>query len=415
MKRRDSILSTMALDPLEPIAISVPDELWILILSHLRAQEQIRLASVVSQRWRGYLTHSVTCLETSSPQLTDNVLCRYPSLSHIYFESDNAFVSDAGLRALTNLRSLCCPPMGITDEGLASLTALTSLTSYHDRARLFIAPLTNLRTLKYWNGTLVESTLALHTNLTDLSVRECDRIYGLTHLTNLIALDVKNCDWITESSVSRLTQLRSLELDVYDRNTDNAISGLLNLQTLYLVIYEPGGITNAAMLGLTNLTFLSMDGNGTITNDAISMLTSLTGLELIYDGRITYRGIKSLTNLTYLNLYGNETVSDRALKRLTKLRHLDLTECELITDYGLKRLTSLTKLNLDCNKRITAEGISHLVNLTSMGLACNDAGISKDSLPKTLTNIVDFDCARYMPSLSHGVQLTDNVSVSSKY
>eukprot|EP01128_Nolandella_sp_AFSM9_P004488 TRINITY_DN2019_c0_g1_i2.p1 TRINITY_DN2019_c0_g1~~TRINITY_DN2019_c0_g1_i2.p1 ORF type:complete len:227 (-),score=27.57 TRINITY_DN2019_c0_g1_i2:73-729(-) len=148
----------------------------------------------------------------------------------------------------------------------------------------------------------------------------------LLPFTNLTSLTLLNDVVISDDVLSSLSGLLCLELGLkgYELISDAGISPLSNLTSL--AIRDVSLVTDAGILPLTNLTSLYLEGNDLISDDGVSSLTNLATLKLEFDELITDAGISSLSGLTSLKLEGNQFVTDVGLSPLTKLTRLGLQD-----------------------------------------------------------------------------------------
>jgi internalin A len=291
-------------------ALSLPGEVWMLVMKELRFRTLLDLCTV-SSWWNGLIYASVTKITTAeSVGLSDTLLSRF-----------------------TALRKLALRPCKITDDSVSKLLALTSLS-------------------------LIDgSPFCKFVRVTDAAV---------SRLTDLRTLDLTRNRQITDQGVNRLCNLRRLVLTANRAISDNCLVELSQL--LSLGLNSNSKITDNAISRLTTLTELSLDRNCSITNAGVSPLTALTRLRLHNCTNVSDGGVSQLTNLVFLDA-SDCRMSDRSLSRLVKLRSLYLNVH--FTNAGISELANLTNLHVCENALITDDAIRKLVNLTVLDIGDN--------------------------------------------
>jgi Leucine-rich repeat (LRR) protein len=196
-----------------------------------------------------------------------------------------------------------------------------------------------------------QNILSKYKNITKLSLlgnfynpsgngTSIQNVDGLAFLTNLISLDLSNCDSLQNiDGLAKLTKLTSLDL--------NNCGSLQNVD----------GLANC-----TNLTNLDLGQCGSLQNiDGLANCTNLTSLNLRSWLRDSQKTKTAISNL--------ESIPDR-LANCTKLTSLDLSYWSQIQNVdGLAKLTNLTSLDLRwCKSLQNVDGLANLNNLTQLVL-----------------------------------------------
>lgn len=201
---------------------------------------------------------------------------------------NNELLTDAALSVIAsavNELDLFCNDY-ITDRGLKQLTNLTSLK------------------LGY-NYTITNDGIRKLTNLKDLGLIRNQKItnLGIFPLINLTSLDLSGNENISDLGLMNLTKLSTLLLGNSILITDKSITNLTNLTDLRL--NHTTGITNDGIGSLTNLTSLAVTNQRTITSYGLMTLTNLTKLTLINSPIISVdlshlTNIKNIIEIPYL-------------------------------------------------------------------------------------------------------------------
>jgi hypothetical protein len=178
-----------------------------------------------------------------------------------------------------------------------------------------------------------------------------DDLAHLISLTGLQALDIANCEPVTDAGLAHLkdlTGLQSLNVSACFRVTDAGLAhlmGLTRLQSLDLAFCK--GLTDAGMEHLKDLSRLQ----------ALHLTaTKLTDAALAH--------LEHLKRLQRLALEGTK-VTDAGLvhlKGMTRLQCLRLMDCAGVTNAGMPNLESLTALqSLDLRDTgVTDAGVAEL-------------------------------------------------------
>ena len=266
-------------------------------------------------------------------------------------------------------------------EQAANLTVITIQAGSRDsrlsKLSALLPQLADLPSLKYLN-------LSNNYTLTDLR--------GLSDLTGLRTLNLRNCDITDLSPLSGLTGLRHLVLKENNSLLDlSPLSGLTGLTALNL---RHNDISDLSPLsGLSSLTFLDLRRNDIADLSPLSGLVGLTTLRLSYNNISDVSPLSGLMGLTSLDLYDNEI---KNLTGLTGLTTLDLAGNDISDVSPLSGLTGLTTLDLAGNDISDVSPLSGLTGLTTLDLAGND--FSDLSPLSGLSSLKTLDLA-YIPLL----------------
>jgi hypothetical protein len=289
------------------------------------------------------------------------------NLTSLYIEQAMPEVSR--ISALYNLKELVFGSYrGGVDQvelDLAPLTALHSLNCARHYTALDViyatiqSPrLTELQ-LSVHQGFHIAHLTSLHHSLKALTIQEnnvyrCHVDYSaLSHLTNLVSLQIKLCTSRPSLTIiSNLTNLTKLEVTRLDAKigllADWSLSKLTNLEVLNIGT-APNGIlndlchatklteleirltpeqiaqNNTCLESLINLKYLFLQGgmNDNHFWQAVTKLTALEGLQLFkVDSDEQIGSLSTLTRLTLLEVFESKTLSGRHLRRLTSLQVL---------------------------------------------------------------------------------------------
>jgi hypothetical protein len=208
------------------------------------------------------------------------LLSRQPGLKHLYLKGSQA-----------------------TDDGLASLRALTSLED-----------------LYIWDSTLISDT-------------GVENLEGLVNLRNL-HLDKSKVTDVGFRHLARLTKLEHLVLEDHS--------------------FSDKGL--AAVKDMKHLTWLCVGGSSRneslISDEGLALVADLNDLQnvnLAYS-KVTDRGLKHLAGLKKLKILDLEgcDITDEGLAHLSRLDNLELLLLRgtKVSDAGLEHLTHLKKLKL---------------------------------------------------------------------
>ena len=241
-----------------------------------------------------------------------------------------------------------------------------------------------------------------------------EKLRGLKNWENESALDeliIKDCDAITDESMSHLSKLQNLKtlaIGYYGYRwtiSDNGLKFLSKSPALE-VLYIPNAanITDEGLghiASIKTLKHLHLFGNmDKITVAGIKRLTALTNLEtlqlvdfkLITD--VSVEHIASISSLKELDLWGCDLITDVGvdmLARLEKLESLSLKYCDQLTDQSLRsiaKISTLKRLDLEGCEKITSAGITEISKISGLeNLNINGCFLVYDDGAKTLINL----------------------------
>jgi internalin A len=216
--------------------------------------------------------------------------------------------------------------------------------------------------------TKIPSGVSRLTNLTVLNLRQnqIQRINGLEQLTQLKKLDLSANELDEIKGLEQLTQLTELYLD---SNLLVKIKGLEKLTKLTHLGFGSNQLAEIKGLeNLTQLTHLYLSNNQLAEIKGLENLTQLTLLNISNNKLTEIKGLEKLTQLTQLYIWGNQLTEIKGLEKLIQLIHLDLSYNLLAEIKDLERLTQLTFLNLGYNQLAEIKGLEQLTQLTNLNL-----------------------------------------------
>ncbi|KAG1679099.1 hypothetical protein FOA52_000454 [Chlamydomonas sp. UWO 241] len=317
----------------------------------------------VCRHWRSVADANLESLTPSDLQAR-TLVARFPNLRALHLthcanirNRSLMIISGAGLKLHTlslGDDSVAARPW-VTNEGLACIAHMTSLTSLH---------------LHDCNGVTNNGLLALaglH-RLSTLSLKGCRKLTsgafealqghsGLTHL------NLHGCR-VTDKGLAPLVSLGLVSLQLGNtRVRDEGLSYLAQITTLRELHFDHENLTDvgvAQLSTLTQLESLALRDCAGVSGDSLSVL------------------IPALTNLLSLDLYKNYTMDDSELSRcldlLGAVTYLDLRGTP-VTEDGLQQLTKLSCLQKLClaptNERLWSPYlcvVSNLTQLTSLSI-----------------------------------------------
>ena len=275
---------------------------------------------------------SLEILVLNSVRMTDKglvVLCDVPLLRHLIIRGN--FTSDAALylKDVPSLKSLRIDMPRFDDRGMENISHLTQLENLsthwvEDTTDRGIAYLKNMPSLKCLD--------IGHAKLTDRAMLDLNKIPTLEHL------HLPNVG-LTDEGLKHIGQLQNLRhlwvgCSSISPLTDESLRYVGQLKNLEVLSIGGAGLSDEAMkhiAKLTNLKRLSISRANQLTNKGLAELAeleSLTNFSLGSDTRMSISGLKSLNllkNLKVLSLrdiYQDNSVLD--ISGLTKLERLTL-------------------------------------------------------------------------------------------
>lgn len=266
---------------------SLPLELWGEILSWLDVARVFRCATVC----RAWLQHdlclrSVTHLSFKESLRVNSILHRLVNLTFLEINSNFSGDLQKVLTPLVNLEHISLYWVrNVCDDTIKSLTKLNSLSlgsSSVTPEGLVLLPSLRSLFLDCYDQGMTDEGLARLTNLTSLSIYVTPRITG--------------------SGVSKLVNLKSLHLSqnhvkggCFRTVTDETIHALTNLTSLTL---ETTSITDSGLTRLINLESLSLY-ESCITNKGLDKLPLLRVLDMYHSQGIEIDNLNPLVDVTY--------------------------------------------------------------------------------------------------------------------
>lgn len=191
---------------------------------------------------------------------------------------------------------------------------------------------------------ITNENLAFLTNLKSLSLRDNTKITCIKHLTNLCKLKLED-NKIEDLQLQYLTNITKLDANYLI--TDHSLIHLTKLE--YLSLKPTKFITDKSIVKLTNLRHLAFNynsGSCNVTYQSLKLLTNLTSLKLS-DNIIDDNQLINFTNLKTLNLYCiNNVVTGISIERLINLQFLCLHRNNHIMFANIYKLTNLTELEI---------------------------------------------------------------------
>jgi len=329
---------------------------------------------------------------------------------------------DAGLPYLANLKSLeylylDCPCTDAGIQGLAGLTSvkrlLLSINGIKGPGLVHLQKMPALRFLTLYGGTFSDEGLAYIRNLTSLTHLHLFCFQGewsvtdaglahLSSLTRLEELEFTHLPGITDAGLVHLKPLRSLKklkLE-WSKITDVGLAQLGEIKLLES-LRLPGGITDTGLAYLAKelkLKELRVSGKQ-ITDEGVKHLATIRSLEYLdlFDTSVTDAGMDSIAQLTNLQNLGLHCYPGRRMRNGVHLLPEAGQPGVPLTDAGLAKLAPLKSLKslYVRNAKITISGLSHLnalSNLTFLRIGeiqQDDTGMDISGLTKLEELIID--------------------------
>lgn len=260
---------------------------------------------------------------------------------NLSFNLDLLFVAVTGTIGVNSSFEIGCLGAQVTDNGLAVIGKMTSLTDLNLACCQSIRD-AGLAALLWLRG-LQALTLRACTNITDTGVELLGNLSSLTHL------DLWGCINISKVGLVPFAKKRASKDGLRHLNLD----GCFNVDSDCL----------EQILPTMSLTYLNVSGCR-IRDECFTCLAQLSNLQTLWAAKcgltdICLAKIGGISSITSLHLGGNDGITDQGLahlSQLSNLRTLDLHECRHgITEDGLvslQPLKALMQLDISENDRV---------------------------------------------------------------
>jgi hypothetical protein len=332
-----------------------------------RVSRQLRI--VADSFWRNRFTHKK---KPYHPRYINSRILN--NLTHLE-RLDVSYVSDirdTDLSRMTNLTHLSLGTRACTDKSLTSLTRLRSLKISHQcevtrQGILTVAHQLSRFQLIYYNNAIIGEDTFRHmsgltelvlklggpvvmgltndnlkhlpTSLTSLSLKMFDRVSpvitgdGISHLTGLTSLELRQFDVAGHSKLSLMTNLAHLSLDGCRGACDRVLVGHAStLRTLYL--NDPSlSVTEQGIAHCTGLRALNFVKNGFPGASPFARLTNLQAL-VLYGPITDVSELDPLVGLTCVWLGYYAVMPDDAFRYASRLRNVVLEHDRVYKSVG---------------------------------------------------------------------------------
>ncbi|MBQ6799219.1 MAG: leucine-rich repeat domain-containing protein [Oscillospiraceae bacterium] len=257
---------------------------------------------------------------------------------------DNLATDFSVIQGMTRLSSLNVSGCALSEEALAAIGSLSTLTELHiDGCGITsldgIAPLTNLNVLT-----------ASGNRLTDIS--------ALAGMPALTVLDISNNELTAISALAASTQLQELYL------SGNKLSnlGAISANSALTVLEASGcGLTDLSPLeNNTALVTLDVSDNALVSLDGIKNCSTLKSLNVSGNGLTKLDSVPGLTSLEQLDASSNLLTACPMFRAGSSLITLDLSDNQLENVKGLEGLESLNYLCISDNRVRDASSLADL-------------------------------------------------------
>jgi Leucine-rich repeat (LRR) protein/serine/threonine protein kinase len=191
----------------------------------------------------------------------------------------------------------------------------------------------------------------------------------LSYFTNLVELEMINCEIEDVRPLAGLVDLACLNLHGNKIADARPLSGLINLVKLDL---SGNKIADARpLLRMVNLTDLDLADNQMNDVRPLSEMVNLINLRLTGNTIIDMSPLSGLRNLSQLYLNRNRIKDLGSLPGLANITLLDLSENQIVDVNHLSTFRSLSVLNLSNNRLTEVNSLSELPFITNLDLSCN--------------------------------------------
>ena len=360
-----------------------------------------RIQSIEAERIASEAPESVVIAGRSYPVTTTSLVLDSSGLT------DEDVASITGLYSLTNLSiagnsiSDITPlsvlggltSLNLSNNRISDLTAISSLTSlrvlYLDGNPVTdFSPLLSLQELSMLSikGIQLDArqreelslslpNCALHT---EASASEQISLGGRTFSVTSEQLDLSNMGLHDISSLSECTNLRFLNLS---GNSITDISPLLDVPNLETLVLSDNNISNInPLMGLSSLKYLYLDGNSISALSALSGLSDLTELYLADNPLSSLAGIENLNYLETLDISGTGATDDliRQLNSSYSLKLLILRDNPDLTGNAVDELDAHLQ-----NCSILHDDLAYILDIAGNRFLSTDTDINLSGLDLT--------------------------------
>jgi hypothetical protein len=284
------------------------------------------------------------------------------SLKVLYIYENN-YVTNVGLRQLSNLKSLellVLSSVRMTDEGLKVLSNLPVLNHlildghFSNDVILYLKDVNSLRTLTVGIGGMsrIDYRPILMHSFNDRGMK------NVSSLVQLENLGIHWVDGITDRGIAYLKNMSNLKsIDVgHAKLTDKAMLDLKQIHTLEYLHLPHFGFTDECfkhIIELQSLRYLWGGSGSELTNESLRYVGQIKNLEVLCIGSAGFsdeglKHIAKLTNLKRLSLFKADMLTNQGIAKLGALKSLtnfDLGRRTKVSMSGLKSLNNFKKLN----------------------------------------------------------------------
>jgi internalin A len=361
--------------------------------------DAVKLAPLLEQikQWGGQVEFDsqgrLTAIDLLRASLSDAdveqlLAVELPQLQQLRLKGSE--ITDASMPRVARLASLTTldlDTVGVTDDGVRELSALSALQTLrmHRLTRLSDAV----------TACFQEFPKLEHLLLTDIYISD-GGLEAIAGLENLRTLDLEGSDLIGDGGLELLAGMKNLQtLRVRSRSvSDTGLEYLAEMPQLRtLAIKDSLAVSDYGLefVGrLTDLEDLSLAQAFQVTDEGLEHLAGLTKLRRLDLRRLAINGsglvhLQGMTELEALDL-GAAPLSEESLehlKKLPRLSSLNLMATPL-TDAGMKRLGELTGLRtlILRDVEISDAGLAELTAISNLGrLELRGVPITDASVP----------------------------------
>jgi hypothetical protein len=260
--------------------------------------------------------------------------------------------------------------------------------------------LQNLKILYMSNKTLIKQKNIdnLH-ELTDISVRQNNKIISFNQLKNLKCIEVSKT--FPQEGLENLYNIRYF-FTIGNKNITK-ISHMQNLEVIFITSCT--NITQKGIDGLKNVKSLHCGYINTIIN--LNYMINLTKLDIHDNKNIKQEGIDKLINLAHINCNNCPGITD--LNCFPKLEKIHIRKNCGVDQKGISKLVNLQ--SLDCSKNLKIKNINYISKLINLKISGDICGVGQEGISE-LRNIKSIDCSynTKINNLNH-LQLLEKIIV----